>query len=178
MKLSHQRKQKLSKIPSAIMRGASSFTPIRALVKNKRAVNAVISNIILIAAVLIVGFTTLFWSQYQSSTYQMQYTNDINSEIGQLQEKVVFEYVVNVGGGQLRVYLLNCGKQNVTIRDVFVHSQRNITNIVLRRFDGTPTVDNTLHVGEQAYFTTAASGTTPYLVKIITGRDSVFVGSS
>jgi predicted PurR-regulated permease PerM len=159
------------------MRGVSSFAPIRAFLKHKRAVNAVISNIILIAAVLIVGFTTLFWSQYQSSTYQMQYTDDINSEIGQLQEKVVFEYVVPVGGN-LRVYLLNCGKQNVTIREAFVNSQRNITNIELRRFDGTLTINNTLHIGEQAYFTIALSGSSPYLVKIITGRDSTFVGSS
>jgi hypothetical protein len=151
--------------------------PFQTLRSNRRAINAVISNLILIAAALVVGFVVLAWSQYQSANYQTQYSNDVNSNIAQIQEKVVFEYVVHVGS-ELRVYLMNCGIQNVTIHDVYINTNQHLTSVTLVQFGGTPTADNTLHVDEQAYFSVPVADSTSYVVKIVTGRGSTFVGSS
>ena len=52
---------------------------------------------ILIAAVITVGLIAFGFSQYQAAAYQKQYTQTINSNIQELKEKIVFEYVVYDG---------------------------------------------------------------------------------
>jgi len=150
------------------------FQTLRA---NKRAINAVISNLILIAAVIAVGFAVLFWSQYQSANYQMEYSNDVNANIAQVQEKIAFQYVADVGG-TLKVYLLNYGLQNVTIQKVFINGLENSTAVVLHPLGNEASVVPSINVKAQAYFTIAPSGSSPYVVTIVTGRGSTFVGSS
>lgn len=154
-----------------------SIAPVHKLIKNRRAINAVISNIILIGAVIVVGFAILSWSQYQSSSYQTQYTGDVNARIEQLQEKIVFEYIVQ-DGSDLNVYLLNCGTQNVTIREVSVNGQKNSTAIYLHPLEAEASTVPSLNVGAQVFFTVPISGTSPYYVRIVTGSGSTFVGSS
>ncbi len=177
MKLSLQRKRTTKRVRQTLKQHVFAIAPVHKLIKNRRAINAVLSNIILIAAVIVVGFAVVSWSQYQSSSYQTQYTGDVNASIEQLQEKVIFEYV-KVSGTQLNVYLLNCGTQNITIKEAYVNGHKNSTNIDIRLFGGTPTLNNTLHVGEEAYFSITPSGPSPYLVKIVTLGGSTFVGSS
>jgi len=150
--------------------------PFQTLRANRRAINAVISNIILIAAVIAVGFAVLVWSQYQSAHYQTEYSSEVNANIAQVQEKVVFEYVAHVGN-QLKVYLINCGTQNVNITTVYVNSNQNFTNVSLIDLStNAPTSGNLLNVGEQAYFTVGpVSDPYVYTVKIKTERGSTFV---
>ena len=178
MKLSLQRKRAKKDLRQTLTQHVFAIAPVHKLIRNRRAINAVISNIILIGAVIVVGFAALSWSQYQSSTYQTQYTSDVNANIGQLQEKIVFEYIVKVDSSNLRVYLLNCGPwQNVTIKEVSVNGQRNSTAIILQSL-GAETPVPSLNVGEQAFFTVPASGSSTIIVKIVTVRGSTFVGSS
>ena len=175
MKLSLQRKRATKEIGQTLKQHVFAIAPVHKLISNRRAINAVLSNIILIGAVIVVGFAVISWSQYQSSSYQTQYTSDVNANIGKLQEKIVFEYVVNVSSVQLKVYLLNCGTQNVTIKEVYVNGH-NSTYSGLTTFGGAPTTS--LNVDAQAFFTVPTLGTSPYYVKIVTGRNSIFVGST
>ncbi len=145
-------------------------------IRNTRAVSVIISNIILIAAVISVGLVVLAWSQSQTSSYQNQYNGMVNANINQLQEKLVYEFV-SVDGSQLNVYLLNCGSQNVSIAAVLVNGHLNSTAIQIHPLGGTSIIP-TIDVSQQAYFTIPTYGTNPYTVKIVTGRGSVHVGSS
>jgi hypothetical protein len=63
------------------------FKPIHMLVKNRRAVNAVMSNLILVAAVIVVGFAVLAWEQNQSAQYQQTQSAIINKDVNQLLRK-------------------------------------------------------------------------------------------
>ena len=177
LNLQHKRAKKKPKSnKQALARSIFAVVPVRKLIKNKRAVSAVISNMILIAAVIVVGFAVLDWSQIQSSNYQKQYTGVINANIEQLQEKIIFEYAV-VNGTQIHVYLLNAGTVgDVTIAAVFVNGEHN-SNITLHPFEGTSPIPS-LNVGAQAYFSVLTSGSSPYIIKIVTGRGSTFVGST
>ena len=85
--------------------------------RNRRAVSAVVSNMILIAAVLTIGLVALVWSQNQSADYQKTQTATINEKIYQLKEKLSLEYT-NYTSGTLKVYLLNSGLVNVKIDNV------------------------------------------------------------
>lgn len=154
------------------------FKPIRLLIKNRRAVNAVISNIILIGAVLVVGFATLYWSQGQSTSYQQEYGSLVNSNIDQVREKVVFEYV-GVKNGNLTVYLLNSGTiGDVKIANVFVNGVPKGAGISLRSLSN-GSIINSLSVGSEGYFEISTTGvSSPYLVKIITVRGSTFASIS
>ncbi len=154
-----------------------AIKPLQPFRTNRRAINAVISNIILIAAVIAVGFAVLIWSQYQSANYQMEYSNEVNGNIAQVQEKIAFQYVAN-SGGVLKVYLLNYGIQNVTVQKVFVNGQENSTAIVLHPLGSELSVVPSINVNSQAFFTIDPSGSSPYVVTIVTGRGSTFVGSS
>ena len=177
MKLSLQRKSATKKIRQTIRQNVFAIAPVHKLIKNRRAINAVLSNIILIGAVIVVGFAVISWSQYQSSSYQRQYASDVNASIEQLQEKIVFEYVVKVDSTHLKVFLLNCGMRNVTINKVYVNNGAG-TAIDLHPLGAESTTVPSLDVGEEAFFWVPFSGSSPYLVKIVTESGSTFVGSS
>ncbi len=180
MKLNLRLKPSKRKLRHTSNRKTSAYNPFQSVFTNKRAINAVVSNLILVAAVIAVGFAVLVWSQYQSAKYQTEYSTDVNANIAQIQEKVVFEYIAhNETGRELVVFLQNCGTQNVNITRVFVNTGQNFTGVTLMRL-GTrnPTADNLLHIREEAYFTIPVSDLTVYTVKIETWRGSTFVGSS
>jgi len=63
------------------------------LLHGKRAVNAVISNVILTGAVIVVSLVVLLWAQYRSSAYNEQYGEAMNADIARLKERLAFEYV-------------------------------------------------------------------------------------
>jgi len=166
----------------------SGFMPIRMLIKNRRAINAVISNLILIAAVIVVGFVALGYARSTSISYQEQYGQTVSSDINQLKEKLVFEYVsYNATGygptnGSVTVYFMNAGSINdITIKSSKISNsswsttfscigQTNFLNA---------TKTSAFDIGEEGYFTqplntTLVSGMS-YTVTILTGRDSTFV---
>jgi hypothetical protein len=150
------------------------------LIRNKRAVSAVISNLILIAAVIAVGFSVLAWTQYQSSTYQKAQSDIISQDISQLQERLALEYTY-YASGILKVFLLNPGPVNVIIQTVFLStSPGSPVSFSLYNFDNPPLIISTLYTGAQTregYIQVSTGSLSPgsYSVTIITSKGSAFV---
>jgi len=150
------------------------------LFKSKRAVSAVISNIILIAAVITVGFVMLAWSQSQSAIYNNQYSNAIKSDTDQLRERAVFEYIYyDKTANNLTVYLMNSGTiGGVSIANVYVNNT-SYAAPTLRLLNGTQI--SSLNATQEGCFSISPS---PSLalgkncpIIIVTGRGSSFVAT-
>ena len=181
MKLKLQNKRTKKKTKNNRQKLAKSIlavAPVRKLVRNKRAISAVLSNMILIAAVIAVGFVALIWSQNQASAYQKQYGTEINSNIIQLKERISLEYA-SYSGGVLRIYLMNSGPVSVALKSLTISgSVYNITN--LYNFDtgapfGTTTLNATTGQKEGYIQQSMGSLAGSYLIKIETGMGSSFV---
>ena len=126
------------------------------LFQSRQAISAVISNVILVGAVIAVSFVVLFWAQYRSSAYNQQYSEAMSSDIAKLKERLVFEYVFyRESEESLEVYLMNCGTvDNVTVQTVYVSNSswlRIFSGIELRFLNGTLTEN--LDIGDEGYFT-------------------------
>jgi hypothetical protein len=151
--------------------------------KERRAVSAVISNMILLSAVITVGFAVLAWTYSRSNSYMEQYGDAVSSDIDMLREKVAFEYIsYNATAGNLTVYIMNCGKVDaVNLTTVYVSNSSWVSrfyNINLKFLNDNSTAR--LNMGEEGYF--LLSSTTlralqtgaSYKVTIITRRGSSF----
>jgi len=152
------------------------------LLHGRRAVSVVVSNVILTGAVIAVSFVVLAWTQYRSSAYNAQYSEAMNADIAKLKERLAFEYVF-YSGGNLTVYLMNCGTINDTIvKTVYVSTSTgeliNVTsNITLMHFNGTQIADQDLDRGEEGYFVLSSLDLvtdTSYSIQVVTGRGSTF----
>ena len=158
------------------------------LFRDRGGVSAVISNVILVGAVIAVGFSVMAWTYSQSSLYQAQYRESVSSDIDKLRERVSFEHVFynSTAGtaGNLSVYLMNSGKANdVNFTTVYISNSSWVVNydyttFQLKFLDGMPTLD--LDTGREGYFTLSLrlidklqSGNA-YTVKVVTGRGSYF----
>ena len=149
------------------------------LLRGRRAVSVVVSNVILTGAVIAVGFVVLSWTQYRSSAYNEQYGEAMNADIARLKERLAFEYVF-YSGGNLSVYLMNCGTiDNVTIQTVYVTAITGVliqvnSNVTLMHFNGVEIAD--LDRGEEGYFVLSLPNliSSSYSVRIVTGRGSTF----
>lgn len=154
------------------------------LLKSRRAISAVISNLILIAAVIAVGFAVIAWAQYSSSQYNEQYSSAINSDINQLQERVALEACwYDSTATSLKAYLMNSGPVNVTIQSVYVSSQSGSAqqyNFTLHNLQSQLLLGKTLNATtgmREGYVLISpislSSGS--YSIRIITARGSAFV---
>lgn len=152
------------------------------LFKSRSAVSAVISNLILIAAVIAVGFTALGWTYSASNSYVAQYGNSVRSNSEQLAENLAFEYAYYSRTAEsLSVYILNCGKINaVNLTAAYVANATWTTStftIALKWLNGTSISSNHLDMGQEGYFVWPAidlSLGNSYTVKITTWRGSSF----
>ena len=154
------------------------------LLHGRRGVNAVISNVILVGAVIAVSFVVLLWAQYRSSAYNEQYGEAMNADIAKLKERLAFEYVFyDDDEDELWVYLMNCGTiDNVTIQTVYVKDAAGVpiqvnSSITLMQFNGTQIADKDLDRGEEGYFVLSSlslSTGASYSVRVVTGRGSTF----
>jgi flagellin-like protein len=155
------------------------------LLRNRRGVSPVISNIILVAAVIVVGFAVLAWTYSTSSSYTTQYSSAVNSDIDKLRERVAFEYIFynnTTTPKSLSVYIMNfgqVGKVNVTTAYVSNSSwlAPPFSNIQLKFLNTTST--SYLNAGQEGYFVLSLSSITlqtgsSYTVKIVTWRGSIF----
>jgi hypothetical protein len=144
----------------------------------------VISNLILIGAVIVVGFAMLGWAQSQSSSYNQQYSSIISSDINQLQERIALEACYNSTPTNLKAHLMNSGTVNVTIQTVYVGSQSGSPtpySFTLYDFQNQPVSGKTLNATtgmREGYVlisfpTTLSRGS--YSIRIITARGSTFV---
>lgn len=154
------------------------------LLHGRRAVSAVVSNVILAGAVIAVSFVVLSWAQYRSSAYNDQYSEAMDADIARLKERLAFEYVFyDEDEGNLSVYLMNCGTiDNVTVKAVYVTTNTGepvkvFSNITLMDFNGDEIVDQDLDRGEEGYFVLSSlnlEAGASYSVRVVTGRGSTF----
>jgi hypothetical protein len=159
------------------------------LFRDRGGVSAVISNVILVGAVIAVGFSVMAWTYSQSSLYQAQYRESVSSDIDKLRERVSFEYVFyNNNTKSLSVYLMNSGKvDNVNFTTVYIRdfsSSSPIATFTSDHFQLTflsppqqPTHD--LDMGEEGHILLDLSSVTlqsgnAYTVKVETRRSSYF----
>jgi len=155
---------------------------ISKVLKNRRAISPVIANLILIAAVIGVGFAALVWAQSQSSSYTTQYGSVISSDISQLQERVVFEYIYyDSTKNNLTVYLMNSGTiGNVGVSAVYVDTNTPNSTIALRLLS-TGASASSLNATQEGYFSISPSPSltpgTNHSIKIVTRRGSTFVAT-
>lgn len=144
------------------------------LLHGRRAVSVVVSNVILVGAVIAVSFVVLSWAQYRSSAYNDQYSEAMNADIAKLKERLAFEYVF-YDEGNLTVYLMNCGTiDNVTIQTVFVGGTP-FSSINLELLNGTSI--NDLDISEEGYFVLSSLSLVAgksYSVRVVTKRGSTF----
>jgi hypothetical protein len=153
------------------------------LLGNRRGVSAVISNMILVAAVITIGFAAVAWTYSQSSAYMSQYGDSVNSDVAKLRERVSFEYIFYNSSNNpktLTVYLMNSGKVgDINFTTVYISYTNttlvgNYTGPQLKFLNGSPTRD--LDVGQEGYFTLSVDlkPGNAYTVKMITRRGSSF----
>jgi len=155
---------------------------IRKLFKNSSGVSAVISNLILIAAVIAVGFAALAWTYTTSNSFSSQYSNTVNSDIDQLKERIAFEFTFyNKTANNTSVYIMNFGtvdRVNATI--VYVSNASwyvsfSPAQFQLKYLNGTTAAS--LNRNEEGYFVLGQRLVTgnSYTIKVVTGRGSSFV---
>jgi len=87
---------------------------------NIRAVSPVISSIILVAAVIVLGFVALVYARGMASDYQVQFREDVNSDISKLKENLSSEYIFYNGTGYLSIYFMNTGSNILEIDKVYL----------------------------------------------------------
>ncbi len=168
--------------------------PVRRLTRDVKAVSVVISNLILIAAVIVMGFVALAYANSQSNNYVSQYGKSVSSDIDKLKEVVTFEYAYYNATGfgatnaSLRVYIMNAGSignvrmENLTTSNSSWHYTWNWVpaNLTLRYLNGAAA--SVLNVGQEGYLTIALSQAannrlvvgSSYTLKLTTGRGSNF----
>ncbi len=113
-------KQKAQMLRNKVSKFAVCFAPARLFARNRRGVSAVVSNLILIAAVITLGLVALGFARSTSIGYQTDYARSVGEDISKLKESLTFEYVHHAGNS-LEAYVLNSGTTNVTIAGVSVN---------------------------------------------------------
>lgn len=191
-------KNKKSRQARKTLRAIALAKPVARLLKAKRALSPVISNLILIAAVIVVGFSVLAYANSQSTNYVTQYGTSVNSDIQQLKETISFEYAFynataySPNNGSLQVYFLNTGTISTQIASLTVsnstwqltkNSNYNSSSPLycpMYYFDNTPI--STLNVNQQGYLIVSLSQAennvlaagNAYVIKLTTDRGSNF----
>jgi hypothetical protein len=139
---------------------------------------------ILLAAVIALGFAALAWTMSTANTYVTQYGASAGSSINQLMESVAFEYVFyNSTSKSLTAYVLNCGKiGNVSLAAAYISDQGTS---VYSKINGVPlyflnkTSAQGLNIGQEGYFVLSSPPVTlqigrSYMIQILTRRGSYF----
>lgn len=155
-----------------------SFALFHMLQRNKRAVSAVISNLILIAAVIAVGFAAIFYTQSTSNTYQEQYGQSMDLQISKVKQTLSFEYV-SYTAPNLYVYIINSGIMSANITDVSVGNLSPTFNLYLMK-NGQVSQEiqnNTLSFGQEGCTISNMNLNpgTSYTVKVTTKEGSAYV---
>jgi hypothetical protein len=150
------------------------------LVKDRRAVNTVISNMILIAAVIVLGFIVLSFVRSDSAGYQVEYQQTVSSDIEKLKEALSFEYTYyNSTAKELRVYVINAGTIDVQVDKVYLNTAAESFPFRVFRLSGQETTDHIVAVGAEREIVLGninlASGT--YNVKLTTLRGLTFANT-
>ena len=151
------------------------------IIFDKRAVDNVISAVILTGVVVALSLSMFAWAQGRSSVYNNEYSETVDAETAKLKEKLAFEYVYYED--DLSIYLLNCGTiDDVQIKTVYISDSGNtlletFSNPQLYSFQSLVEISD-LDRGEEGRLvltlSTSLNEGAYYCVKIITGRGASF----
>jgi hypothetical protein len=176
--LTENKKRSIGLTKKSIASKSSHVALIRLpFLSNRRAVSAVISNMILIGVVIIVGFAALAYAQLNSANYEAQYSQNVNSDINKLKESVSFEYVhYNSIDKSISIYFLNCGEVPVAISRVYLSDSSESIAFSMYYKNGQVASDYVLNAGQEGYLiVTADLSSGLYQITLETERDSTFV---
>ena len=152
------------------------------LSKNKRGLSVVISSVIMMAAVITIGFAVLAWTYSTSSSYTTQYGTTVSSDVDKLRERVAFEYIFynnTASPKNLAVYMMNFGQVGkVNVTTVYVSNSSWLATFSSPQLKFLNTTSTSyLNSGQEGYFVlspiTLHTGNS-YTVKIVTWRGSIF----
>jgi hypothetical protein len=155
------------------------------LLRERRAVSTIVSNIILVGTIIAVGFAVLGWTYSTSNSYAAQYGSSVLHDINKLSERIAFEYIFyNSTALRLSVYIINCGNiGTVTITTGYINNASWTSSsfvISLHFLNESTGPARVLGIGQEGYFIwpsiTLQSGNS-YAVKIVTGRGSSFAST-
>jgi len=154
------------------------FAPMHFFVRNRRAISAVISNIILIGAVVSVGLVALTYARSASINYQSEYAETINSDINKIKESLTFEYAY-YSPNQLTLYVMNSGPVDVTIKSISINSSPiAVADLTIHPMGSDQEISNVIAQGAEVTIVLNTIGITineeNNNVKIISGSDSNF----
>jgi hypothetical protein len=153
------------------------FAPMHFFVRNRRAISAVISNIILIGAVVSVGLVALTYARSASINYQSEYAETINSDINKIKESLTFEYAY-YSSNQLTLYVMNSGPVDVTIKSISINSSPvAVADLTIHPMGSDQEISNVIAQGAEVSIVLNTIGITineENNVKIISGSDSNF----
>jgi hypothetical protein len=145
--------------------------------RNRRAVSPVISNLILLTAVIVMGLVALAYTNFTSSEYAAQYGRTITQSIDNIREAVSYEYIFyNRVNGQLTTYLMNNGQVSVNFTSITLsNSSWSTTYSVDSVFPiGGGASNSTLGVGQEGYLQLSLPShlqtTQSYKIKTTTSR--------
>ncbi len=136
------------------------FTVFRLLHRNRRAVSAVVSNLILVAAVIAIGLVVLSYARSMSINYQAEYGEVVGADITKLKESLSFEYAsYSSNSHNVSLYFLNSGAVAFSVASVTVNDSP--VNFNLYPMNATHSVaENTVGRGVQAYIVADLSAAT------------------
>ncbi len=150
------------------------------LVKDRRAVNTVVSNMILIAAVIVVGFVVLSFARSDSALYQDQYQQTVSDDIEKLKETLAFEYIhYDFAEKELRIYIMNAGTIELQVDKVYLSTATESYPFEVFTLNGQQTTEHTIAIGAEREILLSnidlVSGT--YSVKLATLRGLTFANT-
>jgi flagellin-like protein len=149
------------------------------LVRSKKALSPVVSNLVLIAVVIVLGFAALMYARNISEVYQSDYHSSVTSDIDELKESLAFEQAFyNSTGGTVHIYFINSGRVSITIDQVYLSiSQENFT-FTMKHMDGALASNNVVDVGnERQVVVEQALPAGSYTVRLVTLRGLSFAYS-
>ena len=136
---------------------------------SKRGISPVISNLILLAAVLGAGMFLWWFALTRTSIATTDYANTVSDGIEKVEERFVIEHVQIVqddSNYDVKIWIYNYGKINVNITDIYLDHERYI-------------ISNGLYIPlggiEVHFFDNVAFE--PEFVQVQSARGNVVVGS-
>lgn len=150
------------------------------LIGNLHAVNTVIANMILIAAVIVMGFVVLSYVLSNSNDYKTEYQQTVSAEIQKLKETLAYEYIYyNSTSKELSIYVMNAGTIDLQVDKVYLNTATE--SFAFRIFDlsGQEKTDKTIAVRQERVIIVSnldlSSGV--YTVKLMTTRGLIFANN-
>ena len=152
---------------------------LKRLISNRRGLSPVISSVMLTGFVLILGLGVISWANSQTALTSGEYAETVDSNLEQIKEKVIFEYLYyNVSSQELTVYIMNSGQSDaVTVTLAIVSNSswhQMLSDFQLRDLSGELIQD--LDVTEEGSFKLQLplKAGEIYVIRVITGRGRAF----